>query len=195
MRATYVTIFLAVAASLVACSEPPPPRSVQEFLDNPIILEAALVRCAQNRVETRYDAECVNARQANKIVMAEEEAERRAAFEEQSARKREQLRRAQEAAAEARRRAVEAQRRREEEAYLAQFGQVPEQPGPGTTVDQGGNVPGAVIPEPVEEPLEDTGYRDPLLPESDAANAPTAESEPATDLSDIREELRRRNED
>ena len=196
MRATYVTILLAVAATVAACSEPPPPRSVQEFLDNPIILEAALVRCAQNRLETRYDAECVNARQANKIVMAEEEAERRAAFEEQSARKREQLRRAQEAAAEARRRAVEAQRRREEEAYLAQFGQVPEQPDAGSGADQDGNIPGAVIPEPVEEPEEDSGYREPLYPpESDSANAPTAETEPATDLSDIREELRRRNED
>ena len=109
---------------------------------------------------------------------------------------REQLRRTQEAAAEARRRAVEAQRRREEEAYLAQFGQVPDQSDAGTTLDQGGNVPGAVIPEPVEEPIQDTGYSEPLLPsESDAANAPTAETESPTDLSDIREELRRRNED
>jgi hypothetical protein len=181
---------------LVACSEPPPPRSVQAFLDNPIMLEAALVKCARNRLESRYDAECVNARQANKIVMAEEEAERRAAFEEQSARKREQLRRAQEAAAEARRRAAEAQRRREEAAYLAQFGQVLEESQTTTEVDQGGNVPGAVIPEPVPQPEGDSGYRDPLLPpESDAANAPTAEVESQTDLSDVREELRRRNEE
>ncbi len=195
MRTTYVTICLAAAISLAACSEPPPPRSVQEFLDNPIVLEAALVKCLQNRVETRYDAECVNARQANKIVMAEEEAERRAAFEEQSARKREQLRRAQEAAAEARRRAAEAQRRREEAAYLAQFGQVLDESQTTTDVDQGGNVPGAVIPEPVPQPEEDTGYSKPLLPpESDAANAPTVEIEPQTDLSDVREELRRRNE-
>ncbi len=199
MRATYVTILLAAGASLVACSEPPPPRSVQEFLDNPIILEAALVRCAQNRVETRYDDECINARQANRLVMAEEEAKRRAAFEEQSERKRVQLRRAQEAAAEARRRATEAQRRREEAAYLAQFGEVPDQAdaaaGANPSEVQGGNVPGAVIPEPVEEPEEDNVYSQPLLPpESDAANAPTAETEPATDLSDLREELRRRNE-
>ena len=195
MRFNLLTMYITAATALMACSEPPPPRSVQEFLDNPIILEAALVRCAQNRVETRYDAECMNARQANKIVMAEEEAERRAAFEEQSARKREQLRRAQEAAAEARRRAAEAQRRREEEAYLSQFGLVPDQSNTGTSPDQGGNVPGAVIPEPVEQPEEDTGYRDPLLPpESDAANAPTAEVEPQQDLSDVREQLKRRNE-
>ena len=131
--------------------------------------------------------------------MAEEEAERRAAFEEQSERKRVQLRRAQEAAAEARRRAADAQRRREEAAYLAQFGEVPDQADAATEVTanevQGGNGPGAVIPEPVEEPEEDAVYSQPLLPpESDAANAPTAETEPATDLSDIREELRRRNE-
>lgn len=196
MRTTYVTICFAATILLVACSEPPPPRSVQEFLDNPIMLEAALVKCARNRLESRYDAECVNARQANKIVMAEEEAERRAAFEEQSARKREQLRRAQEAAAEARRRAAEAQRRREEAAYLAQFGQVLEESKKTSEVDQGGNVPGAVIPEPVPQPEEDSGYREPLLtPASDSANAPTAEIESQTDLSDVREELRRRNEE
>lgn len=195
MRLKFLTICIAVTAALAACSQPPPPRSVQEFLDNPIVLEAALVRCAQNRVETRYDAECVNARQANKIVMAEEEAERRAAFEEQSARKREQLRRAQAAAAEARRRAAEAERRREEEAYLAQFGEVPDQPDAGAGPDQGGNAPGAVIPESVEQPEEDVSYRDPLLPpESDTANAPTAEVEQPADLTDVREELKRRNE-
>ena len=195
MRSRYVTIF-ATAALLAACSEPPPPRSVQEFLDNPIVLEAALVRCAQNRSETRYDAECVNARQANKLVMAEEEAERRAEFEKQSERKREALRRAQEAKAEARRRAAEARRLREEAAYLAQFGEAPPDSNAEAGDQQSGNVPGAVLPEPVDEPEVDGGYRDPLLPpESDGANAPVVETEPPSDIADIREELRRRNEE
>ena len=99
-----VTILIGGIALVAGCAEPPPPRSVQEFVDNPIVLEAALVRCSRNRSETRYDAECVNAREANKIVAAREEAARRAEFEAQSERKRQALRRAQEAAAEARRR-------------------------------------------------------------------------------------------
>jgi hypothetical protein len=100
-----VTILISGIALVAGCAEPPQPRSVQEFVDNPIVLEAALVRCSRNRSETRYDAECVNAREANKIIAASEEAERRAEFEAQSERKRQALRRAQEAAAEARRRA------------------------------------------------------------------------------------------
>ena len=189
---------IGVAVLLGACTEPPPPRSVAEFLENPIVLEAALVRCAQNRSENRYVAECVNAREANKLVAAREEATRRDAFEKQSERKREALRRTQEAAAEARRRAAEAQKRREEAAYLAQFGELP----PEVTEDSGpvetGNVPLAVIPEPVEEPQSTGGsvYNDPLVaPQSDASNAPMAEAEPPSDLDEIRDELRRRNED
>ena len=208
MRLRSLTFWVGTALFVSACSEPPPPRSVQEFLDNPIVLEAALVRCGQNRVETRYDAECVNARKANRVVMAEEEAKRREAFEVQSQRKREALRRAQAAAAEARRRAEEQQRLREEAKYLAQFGEVPEQgtPNPGGT--QGGNEPGAVLPEPVAEPETDGGYSEPLAPSvADGANAPTVETEPEpepepepeaeqpSDLADIREELRRRNEE
>ena len=196
MRLRFITISVAVAVMTTACSEPPPPRSVQEFLDNPIVLEAALVRCGQNRVETRYDAECVNARQANRIVMADEEEKRRAAFEEQSERKREALRRAQEAAAEARRRAEDQRRMREEAEYLAQFGEVPEQAGAQSAGSQSGNEPGAVLPDPVEEPDSDSGYREALQPAAtDGGNAPTAEAEQPADLSDIREELRRRNED
>ena len=160
------------------------------------MLEAALVRCGQNRVETRYDAECVNARQANRVVMAEAEAKRREAFEEQSARKREALRRTQEAAAEARRRAVEQQRLREEAEYLAQFGQAPEQEGAGATNVQTGNEPGAVLPDPVVDTETDGGFSEPLQPAAiDGGNAPTAEAEEPSELSDIREELRRRNED
>ena len=94
-----MTLLAGVAALLAACSEPPPPRSVDEFLRNPIMLEAALVRCAQNRSATRYEAECVNAREANKQIAAREEAKRREEFEKQSERKRQALRRAQQAAA------------------------------------------------------------------------------------------------
>jgi membrane-bound lytic murein transglycosylase len=203
MMTLRVTILVGGIALLAACAEPPQPRSVQEFLDNPLVLEAALVRCSQNRSETRYDAECVNAREANKIVAAREEAARRAEFEAQSERKRQALRRAQEAAAEARRRAAEAERRREEAAYLAQFGQLP--PDDADTAESDtGNVPIAVIPEPAEEGVNtaEDSYREPLnAAPSGASNAPGAEMAPvqepeaARNLEEIREELQRRNEE
>lgn len=198
MNYTQLTILIGFGALLVACAEPPPPRSVNEFLENPIVLEAVLVRCSQNRSETRYDAECVNAREANKLVAAEEEAARRAKFEAQSERKRQALRRTQEAAATARRRATEAQRRREEAAYLAQFGELPPDPASAVTEPDTGNVPMAVIPEPAEEP--DMGaaenYGEPLVePSPEMGNAPIAETEAPKDLDEIRDELRRRNED
>ena len=103
MMTTRLTIWIGPVLLLAACAEPPPPRSVAEFLENPIILEAALVRCSQNRDESRYEAECVNAREANKLVAAREEADRRAEFETRSERKRQALRRTQEAAANCRR--------------------------------------------------------------------------------------------
>ncbi len=195
-----VTILISGIALVAGCAEPPQPRSVQEFVDNPIVLEAALVRCSRNRSETRYDAECVNAREANKIIAASEEAERRAEFEAQSERKRQALRRAQEAAAEARRRAAEAAKRREEAAYLAQFGQLPPDDSQQTESPDTGNEPIAVIPEPADEPANavDEDYSEPLFaPASDTSNAPVAEQEPepARNLDEIREELKRRNEE
>ena len=200
MKTLRVTILIGGIAVVAGCAEPPPARSVQEFLDNPIVLEAALVRCSRNRSETRYEAECVNAREANKIVAAKEEAERHAEFEAQSERKRQALRRAQQAAAEARRRAAEEKKRREEAAYLAQFGQAPADDGQRTEQTNTGNVPLAVIPEPIEESPDAAAesYSEPLVaPESGASNAPVAEIEaqPARDLDEIRQELQRRNED
>lgn len=198
MNRAQLTFSIGLGVLLAACAEPPPPRSVNEFLENPIVLEAVLVRCSQNRSETRYEAECVNAREANKLVAAREEAARRAKFEEQSERKRQALRRTQEAAATARRRAAEAQRRREEAAYLAQFGEIPADAEPGAAGSDGGNVPMAVIPEPVEEPGTDTSglYSEPLVePSPETGNAPTVEREEPQDLDEIRDELRRRNEE
>ena len=51
-----VTALFGGLALVAGCAEPPPPRSVQEFVDNPLVLEAALVRCSRNRSETRYEA-------------------------------------------------------------------------------------------------------------------------------------------
>jgi len=197
-------ILLFCAAALVSgCSKEPPARSVQEFVDNPITLEAVMVRCAQNRSETRYDAECVNARQAVSIIEAKEERARRDALEAQSARKREALWRTQKAAAEARRRAADAEKRRAEAEYLAQFGVLPPSPD-GEEEDDGANVPGAVIPQaPADAPpqqetnvvFEEPASRQLTETASDGGNAPVVEQEPARNLSDVRDELRRRNEE
>ena len=185
---------------LVACDSEPPPRSTSEFMENPILLEAALVSCGRNRAESRYDPECMNAREAIKIIEAREEGERRAALEAESERKRQALRRTQQAAAEARRRAEEERRRQEEAEYLAQFGELP--PGETPREEDVGNAPVAVVPdaevvteaEPISSPYDDaTPAPEPVT----GSNAPAVEVEAeaaSADLEAIRDELRRRSE-
>lgn len=187
----HLTLLISAAALAAGCAEEPPPRSVDEFLANPILLEAAMVRCGQDRRQSRYDPECVNARQAVARIQAREEADRAARLEAMSERKRKALRRAQEAAAEARRRATAAEKARQEAEYLAQFGV----PMP-TDAAEGDST------EPVA-PLEADSPAD-VLPVP-GSNAPVAQQEPdpvetepdpapASDLAAIREELKKRNE-
>ncbi len=196
---------LAAAAVLSACAEEQPPRSVQEFVDNSILLEAAMVRCSRDRVETRYAAECINAREAVKIVSAREEAARRAEYEALSEQKRRAFRRTQDAAAEARRRAEEARRQREEAEYLAQFGVLPDGSVPGEEETTGStNVPGAILPEgdSAVSGGRDSGTVAPeTSPAATGANAQGVfeaeepEPEEATDLQSIRDELKRRQDE
>ncbi|MDX1518195.1 MAG: EexN family lipoprotein [Woeseiaceae bacterium] len=197
-----IPLLLAGLLLVAACSQEPPPRSVTEFIDDPLLLEAALVRCTQDRSATRYEAECVNAREAVKQLEAKEEARRRAELEKASERKREALRRTQEAAAAARRRVAEAEKRRQEAEYLAQFGVLPD--GGESPDAPGTNVPMAVIPEAAEESADvdytENPFDDAQAPEQatdDGANAPVVETsdDAATDLESVREELRRRNDD
>ncbi len=212
-----VTLFLCGVAALSGCAEEIPPPSVQDYLADPIALEAAVVRCAANRSETRYEAECVNARQAVSIIEARKDRERRDAFEAESAAKRAALRRTQQAAAEARRRAEEAERRRREAAYLAQFGELPPaEDDAGTEDETAVNAPGAVLPAAPETPPATAPRTPPATtprtppasapsappaaapeeaPASDGGNAPVVEAEPPADLDAVREELRRRNEE
>ena len=189
---------LAGAVLLAACAEEPPPPSVDALLDDPIKLEALVVRCAANRAASRYQPECVNARQAVAIIEASEERARREEFEEQSERKREALRRKQEAAAEARRRGAEEARLRQEAEYQAQFGELPPAGETGAATSGNGelqgDVPGAVVPEPEIDtsPVPVIGER---LSPTDGGNAPIAETaQPSTDLDVVRDELRRRAE-
>ncbi|MDH4108083.1 MAG: EexN family lipoprotein [Gammaproteobacteria bacterium] len=173
-------IVLGACGLLAACAREQPPPTVAEFMEDPILLEAAMVRCGQNRSSTKYEPECVNARDAvNRFARAEEE-KRRAEFEAESERKRRTLRRTQEAAAEARRRAEEAERLRQEQDYLLQFGTEPgaERPAPTSPTDAAPAVPSA------EPPLQ-TG--------ATAPGATPAAGE-GQDLQSIRDELQRRQE-
>jgi len=178
MKIVRLTIGL-LGLCLAACGETQPPVSVAEFMENPRLLEATMVQCSQNRSEMKYEAECVNAREAiNRLETAEERA-RREDLEAQSERKRQALRRTQEAAAAARARAIEEQRRREQAEYLGLY----EQPAAtdATVPDAAANAPIATVEPEVE---------------TDAESEPTT-SEPGAEPSDlgaIREELRRRQQ-
>ena len=202
MRAIYTNLTLIVGglSLLAACSEERPPRSTTEFLDKPIMLEAAMVRCAQDRAATRYDAECVNAREAVRIIETKEEAARKVELDARSENKRQALRRTQEAASQARRRVAEDERLRKEAEYLAQFGVV--LPPTDVTLEdeeEVGNAPGADIPESTEQRPTSSGPGD-VVPATDGGNAPISaeqpeEEDPQTDLESIRDELQRRNEE
>ncbi len=159
-----------------------------------------MVRCSADRVKTRYDAECVNARQAAQRVEVKEDAARRAAADALSESKRLALRESQEAAAQARRVAADNERLRKEAAYLAQFGVTPPPADPtanaAASID---NSPQALIPKSEEHPALTTGPGD-VTRATDGGNAPgmTAEPQqetPKTDLESIRDESQRRNDE
>ena len=206
----FLTALIIGSALAAGCTpKPPPARTTTEFLDNPILLEAAMVRCSADRAATRYDEECMNARTAVRRIQAKEEEARRAELEARSERKRQALRRTQQATAEARRRAEaaakEAERQRREAEYLAQFGVLPPpEPGAEGTEDAlpEDNLPGAVAPDVVVDE-QSRGGLGTTVPASDGGNAPGAAPEPedaapeaeARDLESIREELRRRNDE
>ncbi len=177
-----LTILLSGAILLAACGErTPPARTVTEFVDNPILLEAAIVRCSRDRSESRYEQECINAREAVKRVEAREEEQRRIELEARSEAKRKALRRTQQAQAEARRRAEEAARLREEAEYLAQFGVLPPTEEPeGDEELPDGNVPLAVVPEASSDEFAGGSHGD-TIPASDGGNAPVISAEPGNE--------------
>ena len=212
MNKTFILMLLCSSLFVLACSEERPARSVRQFLDNPQFLEAAVVRCAQNRDESRYDAECINARQAVSLIEAGEERSRRDRLEAQSKSKRDALRRTQRAAASARQQATERERLREEAEYLAQFGVLPPPVVEPDLRQLEANSPGAVIPSPEQteqSPALEISQDRPVVfdepvrehsdsvPASDGGNAPvvTSEPEPEADLTSVRDELRRRQEE
>ena len=199
MKALRHIALAAVVVFVAACTEPPPPRTVSTFLEHPNLLEAALVRCTKNRSESRYDTECLNAREAVKRIEAKDEATRRADLEVQSQRKRDALRRTQRAATEARRRTAEYMARSEEAAYLAQFGETPA----AEERSAASNKPLAIISEAVNNaPMLPTGSNVPIIEvmpkEIDPDDAiiedviiqqVVPQEEPVPDLESVRENL------
>ncbi len=154
--------WLCVAAilPLAACGEPPP-RTFQEFLDDPVLLEATLLRCRQEGEAARADANCENARRAAARLAAEAEATRRAEREAASARMREERRRREEAEAEARRRAEDAARRAEEEAYEASW----------ILPEAAGERPDTAAPRPSADPTPPT-----MVTPDEAGRTPVGEA-------------------
>ena len=106
---------------IAACDEEQPPPSVTFLIENPNALEAAIVRCNVDRERSRYEPECVNAREAVLLTEAIETRASKKQLEEQSERKLRALRAQQDSADLARLRAAEKERLRKEAEYLAQF--------------------------------------------------------------------------
>ena len=87
---------------------------------------------------------------------------------------------------------------RKEAEYLAQFGVLPPSDDNSEEDLQEGNLPLAVVPNS-EAPDQPSATRGDALPAVDGGNAPVAQPMPedqsASDLDDVREELRRRSEE
>lgn len=169
--------------SLASCSEEQP-RTTAEFLENPRLLEATMVRCSANRAELKYTTECANAREAvDRLAVREEEA-KRSQLEAESIRKREALRRSRQAAEEAQLRAEELERLRREAEYLGQFDEVPAADQRDVPVTNPAPTTNDLAPPPANDT---TPVPDEVPP---ASTLPDAE----TTLDDVREELRRRQQ-
>ena len=191
MNASRLTSVVFIASLITACAkEPVPPISVAEFKADPILLEATMVRCARDRSKTKYDAECLNAREAGNLLAADDREAKRHDLEAQSARKRSALRRTQEAAAEARRRVAEAQRQREEDEYLGIY-----EPVPGTESNAANLSSGVVNSHQAQRsellPANQPGIA--VDPEDDTTIEDQSAGNP-TDIDSVREELKRRQE-
>jgi hypothetical protein len=164
---------------LVACTQEQPSRTVTEFVEDPILLEAVMLRCAQDRSGMRYESNCINARAAVSRIQAKEEAAEKADLDASFERKRRALRRTQEVVAETKRRAAEAERLRNEAAYLAQFGELPPAAEQLDADANGavGNAPEVVIADVETDTELPTNFGD-VEPASDGGNAPMAITDP-----------------
>ena len=182
MTTMRLVIMCGITSLLAGCAEEPPPRSVDNFLENRILLDATMVRCGENRNQNKYEVECVNAREAINLIATEEEKARRAELQAQFERKRKKLRRTQDAAAEARRRAADARRRREEAEYLGVYDDMP----PGTRT-------GSALPPGPADPAGSVDQGSGGIVQA-PADTSRPEGESLQDLEAIRNELQRRQD-
>lgn len=201
MRRCRLTLFAVVA--LAACGEETPPHTVAEFMEDPILLEATVVRCGEDRSASRYDPECINARDAVDRIAAAREQARRDELEAESERKRQALRRAREAAAQARQRAEEEARRREEAAYYGEFEPLPPEEGttppePEQPIPDADAADDAAAPDPSAAPPDPGATEPEQPPPADLPGAPAdgggaaPDAQAPADLEAVREELQRR---
>jgi hypothetical protein len=154
-------------------------RTVTEFVEDPILLEAVMLRCAQDRAGMRYESDCINARAAVSRIQAKEEAADQADLDASFERKRRALRRTQEVVAETKRRAAKAERLRNEAAYLAQFGELPPAAEQLDADAYGavGNAAEVVVFDVETDTVLPQNYGD-VEPASDGGNAPMATTDP-----------------
>lgn len=182
-------------ALLAACSEEPRPPTAMEFVENPVLLDATIVRCVENRDELRYEAECINARDAVDLIAVKAEKARRAELEAESERKREALRASQEVADEAKRRALEEERRLQEAEFLGLVVTVPAGTAdPSQSMTPEGTIQEGAMPDAATAVTP--GEADAAVSSSERIiAAPTDEAQPAkTDLEEVREKLEQRQE-
>lgn len=170
--------------------------TVVEFMEKPRLLEATMVRCAQRRSEMKYEAECINAREAVNRLANVDEQDRRQQMDAQSKRKRQALRRNQEAAAEARRRTLAAQHAREEAEYLGLFEQLPPVANSAQASQQNSQQLPQVPPGDVAPAAPQVQQSAPQSPAEELAPVVEQQEEApvGSDLNAIREELRRRKD-
>jgi hypothetical protein len=86
-------VLIAAALLVVACGAPDPrPRTVEEFVEDPAVLQGVVIRCSARRSREHMDPECANAFAAvETIAKAEEQrraADREANFERSRERRR-----------------------------------------------------------------------------------------------------------
>ncbi len=183
-----------LAMALGACAPEPEPRSVEDFLKDPIGLDATLERCNQRRGISKDDVECQHARSASKKLGAIELENRRAEAEAESQRKLEIIRRRNQAQAEAARRAQEEAAVREEEAYEAQFNdaELDSEPAPSHYESYEPH-----SSEPADNPVDyESPSVEPVVPalEPEPLNEEIPETSAPGDMDALREELKRRSE-
>ena len=78
---------------LGACSAPPPPaRTVEDFMEEPAVMQGVLKACEANKQRAEHDVECINARMALERKASAEDAQHKQELDAQSEKLREQVR-------------------------------------------------------------------------------------------------------